>query len=114
VVYRVGALLLLLLGATHCSLSFFLTRKMTGFADLATELRWEVARWMGVDATIQDWMVVEALCLAWSVPFATLFTEWLKERELGSKFWLFSGTQQEARFLKDHVQGLYVLGCSIE
>jgi hypothetical protein len=77
--------------------------------DAAGELQLLVAASMGADATIQDWIAFERKCKAWSVPFATLFAEWLKERELGSKFCFLEGTEEQfdgqIQFVGRHVQG---------
>jgi hypothetical protein len=72
---------------------------------LAGELQLWIARSMGVDATVQDWIAFEEKCSTWSVPFVALFMEWLKSLESGSTFCRFEGTEQEVRFVGSHVQG---------
>jgi hypothetical protein len=73
--------------------------------DAAGELQLWIARAMGVDATIKDWILWENKCSAWSMPFATLFAEWLSKREAGITFGEFAGGKEQIGFVKRHMEG---------
>jgi hypothetical protein len=75
------------------------------FTDLAAELQLWIARAMGVDAMVNDWIEFEKQCSTWSVPFGVLLTEWLSKREAGVSFGEFGGGKEEDLFVMQHIQG---------
>ena len=68
----------------------------------SVEIQYMAAVAMGADATIQDWIRFKQKCAAWSVPFAALFTEWLKQLVAGQSCGSCDCGPEELSFVREH------------
>jgi hypothetical protein len=71
------------------------------------EVQGEIAAAMGVDATIQDWMVVEAVCRSWRAGVAGALCDYFRGQTAGVRFCPFEGTEAERRFVGRHLDCEY-------
>lgn len=77
----------------------------TAGTEFPPEVWLNVFQLMGAEATIQDWMAVEAVCRSWRAATREWFTEWLKGCQRGVASGLFEGTKAQIRLLMRHAEG---------
>jgi hypothetical protein len=78
------------------------------FSQAAGELQLWIARLMGADATVQEWIVFEKKCSTWSVGFEELLAEWLRVQSAGSRLPEFAGGKEQMAFVMRHMEGKFI------
>jgi hypothetical protein len=69
------------------------------------ELQYTVARCMGVDTTLQDWIRFRERTSTWSVGFGGLFTEWLSCLAPGSRCGPCAHSKEVLAFVREYSAG---------
>jgi hypothetical protein len=73
----------------------------------AAELQYKVVRAMGVDTTLEDWILFRKKTDTWSVKFGDLFKEWLSRLAPGSRCGWCLYSDQVLAFVREYTVGKY-------
>jgi hypothetical protein len=71
---------------------------------LAAELRAEVARSMGADATIKDWIAISQVSSSWRRGTDVALIDYFYGQKAGERFCLFRGVRAELTFMKRYLK----------